>query len=189
MKEMFNSPFADDKNAQIGNSTQQFNTQNGGQYFSFEQTTMPPTQPQVNVPPNVNPVQSKSVVTGSDMDKIIQSLRPQAMSNPVKIVEPSYVVTERQLQQMMALAQGNPNVSFVASQPQQGFAQQLPQGQQVLAPGQYQPQQVIQQSESKSWFDELGNITFGTVGRIGHTLTTVADGVIDILTLGYATRK
>lgn len=177
---MFNSPFADDKSSTFGCQTcppqPQFNTQ--PQQGFVQQQQMPQQGQPVNQPTN-------------DMNILVQSLRPQTMSNPVMIVEPSYVVTERQLQQMIALAQGNPNIQ-VQSQPQ-GFSQGLPQGQpqqQVLAPNQYQPQQVVQQSsESKSWFDELGNITFGTVGRIGHTLTTVADGVIDILTLGYATKK
>lgn len=165
---MFSSPFADDMNNNFGFPDCQ-------------------TQPQFNMQPQQaftqkqsQPVSQPVAQPNNDMSTIIQSLRPQAMTNPVKIVEPSYIVTEKQLQQMLALAQGNPNVQMLPSQPQ-------PQ-QQVLVPGQYQPQQVIQ-PESKSWFDELGNITFGTVGRIGHTLTDVASGVIDILTLGYAQRK
>lgn len=187
---MFNSPFTDDKNAQFGCENYQFNNSpNGGQYFSFEQATVPPSPPQQpNMQPNVQPVQ-KRATTADDMAKIIQSLRPQQMVAPVKIVEPSYVVSETQLQQLLAIAQGNPNVQMLPpSQPQQYIQAPQPQ-QQVLTPQQYQPQQVIQQSESKSWFDELGNITFGTVGRIGHTLLDVGNGIVDILTLGYATRK
>ena len=132
--------------------------------------------------------QGTVILTEKQVDQLIAQLTPVAMSNPVKITQPSYLITEEQMKYLLSLASGNP-------QQMQGLQQTgLVQQQQVCYPTQViptynQPYQQLQPvNQVGSIIDGVANATLGTVGRVGHTLTTLADGILDVLTLGYGRR-
>lgn len=157
---MFNSPFKDDQEYDEGNP----------QGFSQSQ------QPQVTTEPESK--YKMAQLSQEDYQQIVENLKPQTMTNPIKITEPSYLITETQMKQLLGLNQGvNGQIAQQFQSPQVNSLP-LPQG---------MPRANKQQA--LNMFDSIGNMTFGTVGRIGHTITGVVDGVIDIVTLGYSSRR
>lgn len=197
---MFNSPFQADQNIEP-----QFSF-NGGQVPIQPQTQQAPTQQQA-IPQETAKVQ----YSAEDINTMVANLKVNMMSNPVKIVEPSYVVTETQLKQLLGLKDivQPQQVQPQYIQPQQQVQPQYIQPQyvqpQYIQPQYVQPQQLPQSTKnfkqqfsealqappptSNNVIDTLGNVTFGTVGRVGHTFTGLVDGFIDILTMGYASKR
>lgn len=157
------------------------NTFNGFQGFAqvpTESFETPQQAPAPIAPPTTQAVSGTTILTDDQVRQYMEQLKPTPMSNPVKITEPSYVVTEKQMKYLLSLANGQPNGSFL-NEPSHGFVSSIKQA----LPQYDQPQRP------RNMLDDLGNLTFGTVGRIGHTLTGVIDGVIDIVSLGYASKR
>ena len=195
---MFNSPFQSDYNAEPSFSF------HGGQAQST-QTNQQAKPIQGSQP--VQPIQGGVSYSADEVDKIVNNLRVSIMSNPVKVTEPSYILTETQMKQLLNL-QGMANTNNQQI-PQPQYTQQVVQPQYIQPQpyvNGYTQQQIIQPQRktfkeqiaeatqaplpnSNNIIDTLGNVTFGTVGRIGHTLTGLVDGVIDVITMGYSTGR
>lgn len=195
---MFNSPFQADQNAEP-----QFSF-NGGQQCN-------PQQQYTQAQPQQNRQSANTQFSTSDVEQMVANLQVSTMSNPVKIVEPSYIVTETQLKQILGLkdvVQPQPQYAQPQYQPQPQYYQPQPQ---YVQP-QYNPQQMIQpvnyqqmqkrtmkdqfaealqapRPTSNNMIDSIGNVTFGTVGRIGHTFTGLIDNIIDVVTMGYGSKR
>lgn len=114
-----------------------------------------------------------TVLTSEQVRMYVDQLKPTIMSNPVKITQPSYLISEEHMKYLLSLAQGNPN-----SLPSPSAQLVLPSFNTNNAP-----------SRTKNVVDQIGSVTFGTAGRIGHTLTGLVDNVIDIITMGYSKKK
>lgn len=207
---MFNSPFQSDYSAEPN-----FNF-HGGQE-PIQQTTQQPTQQSTQA----QPVKGGVSYSADEVEKMVNNLRVSIMTNPVKVTEPSYIITETQMKQLLNLQGMDKANNHTQQQPQQQMPQQVVQPQYVqqqpyVNGNVYPQQQVVQQNgyqqvavqaqrktfkeqiaeatqapmpNSNNIIDTLGNVTFGTVGRIGHTLTGLVDGVIDVITMGYSTGR
>lgn len=113
---------------------------------------------------------------------LIEQCKPMVMSNPVRITEPSYLITEQQMIYLLSLAQGSPVPNL------------MPQTKgHVLKPNVAEQQSMFigvqGEKQSTNVVDTVFNATLGTVGRIGHAFTGIVDSAVDVLTLGYANKK
>lgn len=146
-------------------------------------TAHSPIPPAPSAPPVVQQVSNQpttqcgtAILTPQQVEQLVAQLKPTVMSNPVKITQPSYLVTEEQMRYILSLAQGNPI--------------QLPQLQRQFYSNNQEPPstQRVQPTvvNGGSLFDGVANATLGTIGRVGHTFTGLIDSVVDIFTLGYA---
>lgn len=100
-------------------------------------------------------------LTPEQVSQFIEQLKPATMSNPVRVTQPSYVLTDEQMLYLLSLAQGQPVPVLLGDNAT---------------------------TNSGNVVDTLCNATLGTAGRLGHTLTGFVDGIIDILTLGYSSK-
>lgn len=145
----------------------------------INQGQVAPQQPQATAVPQCQPAPQEvagRVLSKEQVAQAMEQLKVQTLTQPVKITQPSYLITEEQMRYLLGIAQSNP-------QQIQALQQQF---------NQQQCQQVQQQrpmiGQGGNAVDTLANATLGTVGRVGHTLTGLVDSVIEIFTLGYARR-
>lgn len=130
-------------------------------------TTKAPNNASVHTPTPPTPTTQEvagRVLSKEQVAQAMEQLKVQNLTQPVKINQPSYLVTEEQMRYLLGIAQSNPQQVEILRQTQKSHIQ--PQGINAI--------------------DTLANATLGTVGRVGHTLTGLVDSIVDIFTLGYA---
>lgn len=161
-----------------------FFTQDANQEeYQYIPTNTPITVPSPQSQNTTAPTGDQTVLLTTEQTiGLIEQCKPVQMGNPVKITEPSYLISEQQMIYLLSLAQGKPVPNLMPQK--KGH---------VLKPNVAQEQQIVigpqAEKQSHNVVDTVFNATLGTVGRIGHAFTGVVDSAVDVLTLGYGNRK
>lgn len=168
-----------------------FNYQNNGQFQGQQQNQWCPTGQQANAfsqpqtAPQNQPQQQErlpqnnvgqnevKILTREQVIQLMETLKATPISNPVKIDKPAYIVTEEQMKYLMSLANGNDTYQMakdaVFGQPQLNSI----------------PFPLPLERTHTNTLDTLGEMTLGTVSKIGHGFTELVNSVVDVITLGY----
>lgn len=125
---------------------------------------------------------NNGLLTQNQVNAYVEQCKPFIMGNPVKITQPSYLITEQQMIYLLSLAQGKPLSNLMPDEKQKA-SKSNGEHERCIVIGdttQLRPTNVV---------DTFCNATLGTVGRIGHAFTGIVDSTIDVLTLGYSMKK